>query len=131
MKLPDKNITIMVVENFIPMKGIIKNILRQLGYRNIIETGDGKIALDILKKEKIDLVISEWDTPQMSGLELLKAMKKDNELESIPFLIINGMANKENIINAAQAGVSGYIIKPFTAEIVKEKIDKIFSGSKK
>lgn len=123
------DIQVLVVENLFTMRGIIKNTLRQLGYSNIIEANDGKTALDLLKRKKIGLVISEFETPQISGLELMEAMKSDDELESIPFLMINGEAKKEHIMNAAKGGVSGYIVKPFTAETFKEKLDKIFSAS--
>lgn len=125
--MPDKSIKILVVDSLSTMRMIVKDILKQLGYKNIILAEDGSSASSLLKKEKIDFIISEWDMPKMSGLDLLKSIRSDERLKSIPFLMVTGEAKKENIISAAKAGVNDCIVKPFTAETLREKIDKIFT----
>lgn len=125
--MPEMNMKILIVDNLSTMRMIVKDILKQLGYKNVVLAGDGSVALNLLKKEKIDFIISEWDMPKMSGLDLLKVVRNDEELKSIPFLMVTAEAKKENIISAAKAGVSDCIVKPFTAVILKEKIDKIFT----
>ena len=117
---------VLVVDDFATMRRIVKNILRQLGFTNIIEADDGKAALYILKKEKIDLILSDWNMPEMPGIELLKAVRSDDELKDIPFLMVTAEADKENIIEAVKLGVSNYIVKPFTAETMSEKLGKMF-----
>lgn len=119
---------ILIVDDFSTMRRIIKNILKQLGYSNIIEADDGSSALTLLKKDKIDFIVSDWNMPKMSGLDLLKVIRSDEKLKSIPFLMVTAEAQKEQIMKALQEGVDNYIVKPFTAEILKEKIDKIFSN---
>lgn len=119
---------ILIVDDFSTMRRIIKNILKQLGYSNIIEADDGSSALTLLKKDKIDFIVSDWNMPKMSGLDLLKVIRSDEKLKSIPFLMVTAEAQKEKIMKALQEGVDNYIVKPFTAEILKEKIDKIFSN---
>jgi two-component system chemotaxis response regulator CheY len=122
----DKTMKILVVDDFSTMRRIVKNILRQLDFNNIVEADDGSTALDILQKEKIDMVVSDWNMPKMTGLELLKAIKSDDALKDIPFLMVTAEAQQENIIEAVKSGVSNYIVKPFTAETLGQKIDQIF-----
>ncbi len=119
------NIKILIVDDFSTMRRIEKNILRQLGFKNIDEAEDGQMALQKLKSDKYDLVITDWNMPKMSGLELLKAIRADEELKHIPVLMVTAEAKKENIIDAIKAGVSNYIVKPFNAQTMKEKLEKI------
>lgn len=123
----DKNMKILVVDDFSTMRRIVKNILRQLNFVNIIEADDGSTGLEVLQREKIDLVISDWNMPKMTGLELLKAVRADDALKHIPFLMVTAEAQQENIIEAVKSGVSNYIVKPFTAETLSQKINQIFS----
>ena len=124
--MPDLNMKILVVDDFATMRRIIKNILRQLGYKNIEEADDGEAGLELLKSQPFDFVVSDWNMPKMSGLELLKAVRSDEQLADMPFLMVTAEAQKENVIEAVKAKVSNYIIKPFTAETLSEKIAKIF-----
>ncbi len=124
----DTNMRILVVDDFATMRKIIKNILSQLGFKNIIEADDGTTAWEILQKEPVDLIISDWNMPKMSGLELLKKVRSDDKLKDTPFLMVTAEAQKENIIEAAKYKVSQYIVKPFTPETLKEKLEKIFGG---
>ena len=119
---------ILVVDDFATMRKIIKNILGQLGFKNIIEADDGTTAWEILQKESVDLIVSDWNMPKMSGLELLKKVRADERLKDTPFLMVTAEAQKENIIEAAKHGVSQYIVKPFTPETLKEKLQKIFGA---
>lgn len=122
----DPNMRVLVVDDFSTMRRIIKNILRQLGFNNIVEADDGTTAWDVLKKDKIEFVISDWNMPQMTGIDLLRKVRASEEFADMPFLMVTAEAQQENIIEAAQAKVSNYIVKPFTAETLKQKIDKIF-----
>jgi two-component system chemotaxis response regulator CheY len=122
----DTKMKILTVDDFSTMRRIIKNLLRQLGYTNIVEAEDGRKALDQLKKGKVDLVISDWNMPNMDGLDLLKAIRSDDNLKDIPVLMVTAEAIKEKIVDAVKLGVNNYIVKPFTAETLKEKIEKIF-----
>jgi two-component system chemotaxis response regulator CheY len=122
----DKNMTILVVDDFSTMRRIIKNILRQLGFSNIHEADDGTTAWETLNKTKIDFVISDWNMPNMPGIELLRKVRGSEEFANLPFLMVTAEAQQENIIEAVQAKVSNYIVKPFTAETLGQKIDKIF-----
>lgn len=124
----DLKIKILVVDDFSTMRRIIKNILKQIGYINIDEAEDGNGALARLKQDKYDLVISDWNMPNMSGLDLLKAIRADSALNSVPVLMVTAEAKKENVIEAIKSGVNNYIVKPFTAEILKERIEKIFNN---
>ena len=119
------NIRIMVVDDFATMRKIIKNILNQLGFRDIIEADDGSTALEILKKERVDLIISDWNMPKIPGIELLRAVKSNENLKDIKFIMVTAEAQKENVIEAIKSGVNQYIVKPFTPEILKEKLEKI------
>ncbi|MGD9858556.1 MAG: chemotaxis response regulator CheY [Marinobacterium sp.] len=121
-----KDIKILVVDDFSTMRRIIKNLLRDLGFTNVDEADDGKTALPILKQGHIDFLITDWNMPEMTGIDLLKAVRADPALASIPVLMVTAEAKREQIIAAAQAGVNGYVVKPFTAAVLKEKIDKIF-----
>jgi two-component system chemotaxis response regulator CheY len=122
----DPNMRVLVVDDFSTMRRIIKNILRQLGFNDIVEADDGTTAWDTLNKDKIDFVISDWNMPQMTGIELLRKVRASEEFADLPFLMVTAEAQQENILEAVQAKVSNYIVKPFTAEVMKQKIDKIF-----
>lgn len=126
--MADKKATkFLVVDDFPTMRRIVATILNDLGYMNYVEAEDGKQALDIVKKGGIDFIISDWNMPNMDGLDLLKAVKGDKETKGIPVLMVTAEAKKENILGAAQAGANGYIVKPFTADTLEEKLNKIFS----
>jgi len=122
----DKTMQVLVVDDFSTMRRIIKNILRQLGFTNIHEADDGTTAWETLTKSKIDFVISDWNMPQMTGIDLLRKVRSSEEFANLPFLMVTAEAQQENIIEAVQAKVSNYIVKPFTAETLGQKIDKIF-----
>jgi len=126
--MPDTNIKILVVDDFATMRRIIKNILVQLNYKNIVEADDGSNALEVLKKEKVDLIISDWNMPKVTGLDLLRSVRADPNLSKIPFIMVTAEAQQDNIILAVKAKVSQYIVKPFTAEIMAEKINKVFNA---
>lgn len=121
----DKNIKILIVDDFATMRKVIKNLLRQIGYQDVVEAEDGVVALKELRSQKIDFVISDWNMPNMTGIELLKAVRADSELSSLPFLMVTAESLKDNVLEAVKAGVSNYIVKPFTAEVLNEKIEKI------
>jgi len=120
---------ILVVDDFSTMRRIIKNLLRDLGFNNTSEADDGLTALPMLKTGKFDLLVTDWNMPGMQGIDLLKAVRADDDenLKNIPVLMVTAEQKKEQIIEAAQAGVNGYIVKPFTALILKEKLEKIFA----
>lgn len=120
-----KELKILVVDDFATMRKVIRNLLKQSGYEDIVEAEDGVVALRVLKSQKIDLVISDWNMPNMTGLELLKAVRADGDLGKIPFLMVTAEALQDNVVEAVKAGVSNYIVKPFTAEVLNEKIVKI------
>ncbi len=120
------NMRVLVVDDFSTMRRIIKNILRQLGLNNVVEADDGTTGWDVLNKDKIDFIISDWNMPQMTGIEFLRKVRASEEFADLPFLMVTAEAQQENIIEAVQAKVSNYIVKPFTAEVMKQKIDKIF-----
>ena len=122
----DPNMQVLIVDDFSTMRRIVKNILRQLGFVNISEADDGTTAWEVLQKQKIDFVVSDWNMPQMTGIELLRKVRADPKLGNMPFLMVTAEAQQENILEAAQAKVSNYIVKPFTADTLKKKIDKIF-----
>ncbi len=121
-----KDIKILVVDDFSTMRRIIKNLLRDLGFTNVEEADDGKTALPILQQGHIEFLITDWNMPGMTGIDLLKTVRADASLAQIPVLMVTAEAKREQIIAAAQAGVNGYVVKPFTAAVLKEKIDKIF-----
>jgi two-component system chemotaxis response regulator CheY len=119
---------ILVVDDFSTMRRIIKNILRQLGYDNVVEADDGTTAWEVLNKDNIDFIISDWNMPKMTGIELLRKVRASEEYVDLPFLMVTAEAQQENIIEAVQAKVNNYIVKPFTPETLGQKIDKIFGG---
>lgn len=123
----DTNIKILIVDDFSTMRRIIKNLLRDLGFNNNTqEADDGTTALPMLKGGDFQFVITDWNMPGMQGIDLLKAIRADEKLKSLPVLMVTAEAKREQIIEAAQAGINGYIVKPFTAATLKEKLDKIF-----
>ncbi|MBU1191927.1 MAG: chemotaxis response regulator CheY [Gammaproteobacteria bacterium] len=122
----DKNMKILIVDDFSTMRRIIKNLLRDLGFNNTQEADDGNTALPMLQSGNFDFLVTDWNMPGMTGIDLLKAVRADAKLASMPVLLVTAEAKKDQIIEAAQAGVNGYIVKPFTAITLKEKIDKIF-----
>ncbi|MCX4192953.1 MULTISPECIES: chemotaxis response regulator CheY [unclassified Methylophaga] len=122
----DKNMKILIVDDFSTMRRIIKNLLRDLGFNNTQEADDGTTALPILQAGGIDFLITDWNMPGMQGIDLLKAVRADEKLSTLPVLMVTAETKREQIIEAAQAGVNGYIVKPFTAATLKEKIEKIF-----
>lgn len=117
---------ILVVDDFSTMRRIIKNLLRDIGFTNISEADDGSTALPMLKEGDYDFVVTDWNMPGMQGIDLLKAIRADAKLSHIPVLMVTAEAKKEQIVMAAQAGVNGYIVKPFTAATLNTKLDKIF-----
>ena len=122
------NLNFLVVDDFSTMRRIIKNLLHDLGYANVIEADDGNTALPLLREGNVDFLITDWNMPGMPGLELLKQVRADARLAKMPVLMLTAEAKREQIVEAVQAGVSGYVIKPFTAATLKEKIDKILAA---
>lgn len=122
----DKNMKILVVDDFSTMRRIIKNLLRDLGFSNADEADDGNTALPMLQTGKYDFLVTDWNMPGMTGIDLLRAVRADDNLKSLPVLMVTAEAKRDQIVAAAQAGVNGYVVKPFTAAVLKEKIDKIF-----
>jgi|SRR6185437_5247789 len=123
-----QNLNFLVVDDFSTMRRIIKNLLNDLGYANVTEADDGATALPLLKAGQFDFLITDWNMPGMPGLELLKQVRADERLAKMPVLMLTAEAKREQIVEAAQAGVNGYVIKPFTSATLKEKIDKILSA---
>lgn len=121
----DNNMKILVVDDFSTMRRIIKNILREIGYNNVDEADDGATALEKLKAAKFDFVVTDWNMPNMPGIDLLKAIRQDEALKDTPVLMVTAEAAKENVVTAVAAGVNNYIVKPFTAAALKERIDLI------
>lgn len=117
---------ILIVDDFSTMRRIIKGLLHELGYNNVEEADDGNTALPLLRSGNIDFLVTDWNMPGMSGLDLLKVVRADPKLGKLPVLMVTAEAKREQIVEAAQAGVNGYIVKPFTANTLKEKMDKIF-----
>lgn len=124
--MADKNLKFLVVDDFSTMRRIVRNLLKELGYTNVDEAEDGVAALQKLKGGNFQFVVTDWNMPNMTGIELLKAIRADATLKHLPVLMITAEAKKENIIEAAQSGASGYIVKPFTAGTLEEKMGKIF-----
>ena len=122
------DMNILVVDDFSTMRRIIKGLLHDLGYSKVSEADDGLTALPMLKSGNFDFLITDWNMPGMPGVELLRLVRADEKLAKLPVLMLTAESKREQIIEAAQAGVSGYVIKPFTAAILKEKIDKIFAA---
>ena len=122
----DRNIKILIVDDFSTMRRIIKNLLRDLGFTNTFEADDGSTALPMLKDGDYEFVVTDWNMPIMQGIDLLKEIRKDPALKHLPVLMVTAEAKRDQIVEAAQAGVNGYIVKPFTAGTLKEKLDKVF-----
>ena len=123
----DPGMKILVVDDFSAMRRILKNVLSQIGLTNIIEADDGTTALDVLKENKVDLIVSDWTMPKMSGLDLLKTVRSNKDTKNTPFLMVTASSQRDDLLKAIQAGVSNYIVKPFTADTVKEKLMLIFN----
>jgi two-component system, chemotaxis family, chemotaxis protein CheY len=117
---------ILIVDDFSTMRRIIKNLLRDLGFTNTQEADDGLTALPMLKGGDFDFLVTDWNMPGMTGIDLLKHVRADEKLANLPTLMVTAEAKKDQIVEAAQAGVNGYVVKPFTAQALKEKIEKIF-----
>ncbi|MFA5082764.1 MAG: chemotaxis response regulator CheY [Hydrogenophilaceae bacterium] len=124
--MADKNLRFLVVDDFSTMRRIVRNLLKELGYTNVDEAEDGDVALQKIRAGGFQFVITDWNMPNMTGIELLKAVRADAAYNTLPILMITAEAKKENIIEAAKSGASGYIVKPFTAATLEEKMNKIF-----
>ena len=122
----DKDMKILIVDDFSTMRRIIKNLLRDLGFTNTQEADDGLTALPMLKSGDFDFLVTDWNMPGMTGIDLLKQVRADEKLADLPTLMVTAEAKRDQIVEAAQAGVNGYVVKPFTAQVLKEKIEKIF-----
>lgn len=122
----NKGMKILIVDDFSTMRRIIKNLLQDLGFTNLSEADDGSTALPMLVNGDYDFLVTDWNMPGMPGIDLLKAVRANTRLSRLPVLMVTAEAKREQIIEAAQAGVNGYVVKPFTAETLKEKVDKIF-----
>jgi len=128
--LVDKSLKILVVDDFPTMRRIVRNLLKELGFENVEEAEDGAMALDKLRADNFQFVVSDWNMPNMDGLTLLQHIRSDAALKATPVLMVTAEAKKENIIAAAQAGANGYVVKPFTAATLEEKLTKIFDKLK-
>jgi two-component system, chemotaxis family, chemotaxis protein CheY len=126
--MPDKNMKFLVVDDFSTMRRIVRNLLKELGFVNVDEAEDGAVGLRKLQEGNFDFVVSDWNMPNMDGLAMLKNIRASDKLKTIPVLMVTAEAKKENIVAAAQAGASGYIVKPFTAATLDEKLNKIFQN---
>jgi two-component system chemotaxis response regulator CheY len=122
----DPNMKILVVDDMTTMRRIVKNILKQLGFAKVEEAENGQEALQKLRAERFDFVVSDWNMPVMTGIDMLRAIRADAQLKAIPVLMVTAEAQQANLVEAIQAGVSNYIVKPFTAETMQEKLLKIF-----
>ena len=121
----DKNIRILVVDDFQTMRRIVINLLRQLGFTNVTEAEDGAAAWEKMQNDHVQLIISDWNMPNMSGLDYLKKVRSDDKYKALPFIIVTAEGKRENVIAAVQSGVSNYIVKPFNAATLKEKLTKV------
>jgi two-component system chemotaxis response regulator CheY len=122
----DSNMRVLIVDDFASIRWILRNILKRNGFTNVTEAHNGKSALKVLKKEKFDLILCDWDMPVMSGLELLNKVRSDDELKNVPFIMITSEAQKDNITKAVKAGATNYVMKPFTAETISKILQKVF-----
>lgn len=127
----DPNMKFLVVDDFSTMRRIVKNLLKELGFTNVQEAEDGVEGLHKLRGEEFDFVVSDWNMPNMTGIDMLRAIRADEKLKHLPVLMVTAEAKRENIIEAAQAGASGYVVKPFTAGTLDEKLKKIFQTMQK
>ncbi|MFH1488389.1 MAG: chemotaxis response regulator CheY [Pseudomonadota bacterium] len=123
----DTSMKVLVVDDFATMRRILKGVLKQIGFNNIVEAEDGSLALKELKKEEFGLIVSDWNMPNMTGLDLLKAVRGDDTLKGIPFIMVTAEGQRENVVEAVKAGVSNYIVKPFTPETFGERLAKVFN----
>ena len=126
--MADQNMRFLVVDDFSTMRRIVRNLLKELGFTNVDEAEDGQVALHKLKNGQFEFVVTDWNMPNMTGIELLRAIRADAQLKHLPVLMVTAEAKKENIIEAATAGASGYVVKPFTAATLGEKLKKIFAN---
>lgn len=124
--MPYKNIKFLVVDDFSTMRRIIRNLLKELGFTNVEEAEDGVVALNKLQSGRFEFVVTDWNMPNMSGIQLLQNIRKDPLLKDLPVLLVTAEAKRENIVAAAQSGANGYIVKPFTATTLEEKLNRIF-----
>lgn len=124
----DTSLKVLVVDDMSTMRRIIKNVLKQIGFSDLVEAENGQDALTKLKAGGIGFIVSDWNMPVMQGIDLLRAVRADAELKHLPFLMVTAEAQKDNIIQAVQAGVSNYVVKPFTAEALRAKLEKIFAN---
>ena len=122
----DPSMKILILDDMVTMRRIVKNVLKQLGFSNIDEAENGQDGLQKLKSSKYDFVVSDWNMPVMTGIDMLRAIRADEQLKAIPVLMVTAEAQQKNLVEAVQAGVSNYIVKPFTAETMQEKLAKIF-----
>ena len=122
----DFRMKVLVVDDFATMRKIVRNILKQIGFEDISEAEDGNAALRVIKNEKVGLVVTDWNMPNMSGLDLLREIRQDPQTSNLPVLMVIAEGLKENVMEAVKAGVSNYVVKPFTAEVLQEKIETIF-----
>ncbi len=123
----DTSLKVLVVDDMSTMRRILKNVLKQIGFTDLVEAENGQDALNKLKAGDIGFIVSDWNMPVMQGIDLLRAVRADADLKHLPFLMVTAEAQKDNIIEAVQAGVSNYVVKPFTAEALQEKLEKIFA----
>jgi len=126
--MPDFEMNVLIVDDFATMRKIVRNVLKQIGFKNMVEADNGKAALEVIKREKVQFIVSDWNMPEMTGLELLKTVRSTEEYKDIPFLMVTAEGQKEQVLEAIKHKVNNYIIKPFTPETFKEKVDKIFEG---
>ena len=129
--MADPQTKFLVVDDFPTMRRIIRNLLKELGFNNVDEAEDGVAALAKLRSGDFQFVVSDWNMPNMTGIDMLKQLRADEQLKHLPVLMVTAEAKKENIIAAAQAGASGYVVKPFTAATLDEKLKKIFANLEK
>lgn len=122
----DKKMKVLVVDDFSTMRKIVKNILKQIGLTNVVEAEDGGQAFDIVKKGGVDLIVSDWNMPRVTGIEFLRMVRADKNHADIPFLMVTAEAQRENLIEAIQAKVTNYVVKPFTPATLESKIEAIF-----
>lgn len=127
----DPNMKFLVVDDFSTMRRIVRNLLKELGFTNVQEAEDGVQGLAMLRGEAFDFVVSDWNMPNMTGIDMLRAIRADPALKHLPVLMVTAEAKRENIIEAAQAGANGYVVKPFTAGTLDEKLKKIFATMQK
>ena len=125
-KIIDFRMKVLVVDDFATMRKIVRNILKQIGFDDITEAEDGSVALRLIKSESVGLVVTDWNMPNMSGLDLLREIRQNPQTASLPVLMVTAEGLKENVMDAVKAGVNNYVVKPFTAEVLQEKIETIF-----